>query len=95
MKKSTYQLIRVAQRKRGGPITHRSQDRNLALIKKSRLPLQLLFFFPFPLQNLIYIYIYIKEKWNEYMSFVDFFPFSQQILLTFLILFYKESYMNI
>ncbi len=24
--------IRVAQRKRGGPITHRSQDRNLALI---------------------------------------------------------------
>jgi hypothetical protein len=25
-------IIRVAQRKRGGPITHRSQDRNLALI---------------------------------------------------------------
>nr|PNR60923.1 hypothetical protein PHYPA_003716 [Physcomitrium patens] len=25
-------LIRVAQRKRGGPITHRSEDRNLALI---------------------------------------------------------------
>ena len=25
-------LIRVAQRKRGGPITHKSQDRNLALI---------------------------------------------------------------
>ena len=30
-----HQLIRVAQRKRGGPITHRSQDRNLALIYKS------------------------------------------------------------
>ncbi|CAA7401117.1 unnamed protein product [Spirodela intermedia] len=27
--------IRVAQRKRGGPITHRSQDRNLALIQSS------------------------------------------------------------
>jgi translation elongation factor EF-4 len=25
-------VIKVAQRKRGGPITHRSQDRNLALI---------------------------------------------------------------
>jgi hypothetical protein len=29
---STDNIIRVAQRKRGGPITHRSQDRNLALI---------------------------------------------------------------
>jgi hypothetical protein len=28
-------IIRVAQRKRGGPITHRSQDRNLALINTS------------------------------------------------------------
>ena len=27
-----FRQIRVAQRKRGGPITHRSQDRNLALI---------------------------------------------------------------
>ncbi len=27
--------IRVAQRKRGGPITHRSEDRNLALIAQS------------------------------------------------------------
>ena len=32
--------IKVAQRKRGGPITHRSQDRNLALI-------DFLFVFPF------------------------------------------------
>nr|PNR47653.1 hypothetical protein PHYPA_012126 [Physcomitrium patens]PNR47654.1 hypothetical protein PHYPA_012127 [Physcomitrium patens] len=31
--------IRVAQRKRGGPITHRSEDRNLALIiQRTRLP---------------------------------------------------------
>jgi len=29
-----YQHIRVAQRKRGGPITHRSLDRNQALIKR-------------------------------------------------------------
>jgi hypothetical protein len=28
----SYHKIKVAQRKRGGPITHRSQDRNLALI---------------------------------------------------------------
>ena len=33
-----YQQIRVAQRKRGGPITHRSQDRNLALIQQSSFP---------------------------------------------------------
>lgn len=34
--------IRVAQRKRGGPITHRSQDRNLALIIFQKFT-----FFPF------------------------------------------------
>ena len=34
--------IRVAQRKRGGPITHRSQDRNLALIRSG---FRLLFYF--------------------------------------------------
>ncbi|KAK9019360.1 hypothetical protein V6N11_053884 [Hibiscus sabdariffa] len=28
---------RVAQRKRGGPITHRSQDRNLALILQGKI----------------------------------------------------------
>jgi hypothetical protein len=30
--------IRVAQRKRGGPITHRSQDRNLALTISAGFP---------------------------------------------------------
>jgi hypothetical protein len=38
-------IIRVAQRKRGGPITHRSQDRNLALIS--------LYFFHFFAHGLI------------------------------------------
>ncbi|KAK8469767.1 hypothetical protein PHAVU_005G168400, partial [Phaseolus vulgaris] len=36
--------IRVAQRKRGGPITHRSQDRNLALIKEKAFHFFFLFF---------------------------------------------------
>jgi hypothetical protein len=38
--------IRVAQRKRGGPITHRSEDRNLALItQRQELPELLLLIF--------------------------------------------------
>ncbi|KGN49890.1 hypothetical protein Csa_000411 [Cucumis sativus] len=41
-----FQQIRVAQRKRGGPITHRSQDRNLALIER-RLPISDSYFFSF------------------------------------------------
>ena len=39
------QQIRVAQRKRGGPITHRSQDRNLALINVFFISLFVIFCF--------------------------------------------------
>ena len=72
--------IRVAQRKRGGPITHRSQDRNLALIcfclfffffqydLISRFgfpPLRFQFGFCFSLYDLIFLLLYYTHHTSQ------------------------------
>ena len=68
-RKANNHQIRVAQRKRGGPITHRSQDRNLALIRvASEYVFSLLAFFPPSL-------IYTRNKTQKSDIHIAEFPF--------------------